>query len=144
MGLVVNFGILAFIVYRTLQISDPTWMARILAVYAVLFFVPLGFSSFLSGHIRATALVIRVSQYLLYSYIAVLLLNLFVIPAIVFFGAIFLVVFSIGLAFSLYSHPHIMTHQTYEKIIDRNEAREERELIKEISSNEKQVNQDEN
>lgn len=141
-GLVINTGILAYIVYITNQSGTSPTKYFLLAIYAFLFMIPLAFSTFLSNHVQGTVRLMKYSQYVLYAYIAVLITNIFVIPFYVFLVMIFFVVFSMGVAFWFYSHPTIMTPKTYAKEQDRQEAREEKSLRKDIRTGHKELNRD--
>ena len=141
-ALLINSGILAYIIYITIQSSGSNAKLFLLPIYAFLFFIPLAFSTFLSEHVQGTLQLMKLSQYVLYAYIAVLITNIVVIPFYVFLAMILFVVFSMGVAFWFYSHPSIMTQKTYAKEIDRQEVREEKSLRKEVEANDKALNED--
>lgn len=143
LALVVNFCILVYIIYITVQFSGSMLKYFLLAAYAVLFFLPLAFSTFLSNHVHGTIRLMKYSQYVLYAYIVVLITNVIAIPFIVFLMLVLFVVFSIGIAFWFYSHPTIMTSKTYAKEINRQEVREEKALRKEIHLNQRELNKEE-
>ena len=141
-GLVINAGVLAYIVYITIQSGSSNARFLLLAVYAFLFLIPLAFSTFLSNHVQGTVGLMKYSQYVVYAYIAVLITNVFVIPFYVFLVMILFIIFSMGVAFWFYSHPTIMTPKTYSLEMDRQEVREEKSLRKEIRSNQRELNRD--
>ena len=138
-GLLINAGILAYIVYATLQSGSSNARFFLLGIYAFLFLIPCVFSAFLSNHPQGTAQLMKYSQYVLYAYIAVRITNVFVIPFYVFLLVILFVVFSMGVAFWFFSHPAIMTPKTYAKEYDRHEAREEKTLRKDIQTNQREL-----
>jgi nitrogen fixation/metabolism regulation signal transduction histidine kinase len=141
-SLLINCAVLAYIVYVTIQSSNTTAKYVLLAIYAFLFFIPLAFSTFLSNHVLATVRLMKYSQYALYAFIILLITNVVAIPALVFLAMVFIVIFSMGVAFWFYSHPSIMTNQAYLKVQNRNEAKEEELLIKEVQENRRQLDND--
>lgn len=140
-SLAINTGVLAYIVYQGMGISNPSFKLIFLSSIAFLFFIPFTFSTFLSNRPQAVVRLMKISHYLLYAYIAVLFTNVIVIPPLGFILVVFFVIFSMGIAFWFFSHPSIMTQKTYIKVQGRNEAIEEKILRKEVKANDKALNE---